>query len=69
MSHPDFHPAPCGDWHRSCRDPWFHIESLRNELGHVRSYLLGAENATGHAIDSLMELLPDPDDYPDPDDD
>lgn len=67
MPHPDFHAPPLGDWHLSCRDPWAHIENLRNELADVRSYLLGDTNLTGLSIDSLMELLPNPDDYPDAD--
>lgn len=64
-----YHSHPLGDWHVRCRDPWAEVEFLRTCLSGVRNYLLGAENATGHAVDSLMALLPDPDDYPDPDDD
>ena len=65
MGRQDFYPAPLGDIHRRCADPWRLVEELRDTLQRFQAYFPGAENTTGNSIESLLDLLPDPADYPD----
>jgi hypothetical protein len=58
----DFHPAPFQDFSTELRDPWPVVERLRMVLVEAQYYTPGAENMTGLAIDSLLELLPNEDD-------
>ena len=44
------------------KDPWPVVERLRLALVEAQYYTPGAENTTGLAIDSLLELLPSEDD-------
>jgi len=57
-----YHDPPFQDFTTELRDPWPVVEQLRTALREAQRYTLGAENTTGHAIDSLLELLPDEDD-------
>ena len=68
MARQDFYPAPLGDVHRRCPNPWLLVEELRDALTRAQNYFLGAENITGNSIEALLDLLPDPDDYPDSND-
>lgn len=58
----DFHPAPFDDFTTDLSDPWPVIERLRLALVEAQYYTPGAENTTGLAIDSLLELLPNKND-------
>lgn len=58
----DFHHAPFDHFSLELRDPWPVVERLRLALVEAQYYTPGAENATGLAIDSLLELLPNEDD-------
>ena len=58
----EFHSAPFNHFSLELRDPWPVVERLRLALVEARYYTPGAENTTGLAIDSLLELLPNEDD-------
>lgn len=58
----DFHPAPFNDFTTDLFDPWPVIEGLRLALVEAQYYTPGAENTTGLATDSLLELLPNKND-------
>ena len=54
----NFHPAPFDNFSTELSDPWPVVERLRLALVEAQYYTPGAENVTGLAIDSLLELLP-----------
>lgn len=58
----NFHPAPFNNFSTELSDPWPVVERLRIALVEAQYYTPGAENVTGLAIDSLLELLPNEDD-------
>jgi len=58
----EFHPAPFGDFSTELKDPWPVVERLRMALREAERYCLGAENVTGHCIESLLDRLPTEDD-------
>ena len=58
----NFHPAPFNHFSLELKDPWPVVERLRLALVEAQYYTPGAENTTGLAIDSLLELLPNEDD-------